>query len=415
MSSNTILMAAAGAALPLPVFVSSSTNRSTSAGNTVTAPASIQNGNLLIAVGLHTSNQQTMTPPSGFSVVYLDLDGSNSTFIAIKTASSESGNYTFTWTGVGNNTISMLVYNNANFVNTIGAITSATSNTSTAASITPTYLGTLCAMFSNESNQTVSTAPIGLTQRAVQTASGPSLAVYDLSNQPATATSAYTLVWTAGANSVVGIQFQVTNEPNLLPQFIASASTSNSVAGTTLVVNKPTGTVQGDLMVAVMACDGGARTWTGDTDWIEVADQGASPDLRIAYKVAGASEGSSYTFTLAGGIQKTSGSILTYRYASYDTVGSFVNNANPLNIPSVSPGQSQSMLLAAGARAASSIVIGTPPGMTTRVTDSDANSPSYVICDQPAGKGPTGVRSMSPGSSTTNSGIMIAIKPTRSL
>ena len=159
-------------------------------------------------------------------------------------------------------------------------------------------------------------------------------------------------------------------------------------------------------------------TWTGDTDWTEVADQGSFPSLRIAYKVAGSSEGSNYTFTASGagaGSQRSSGCILTYRYAAYDTIGSFTTGTNPLVLPSISPSESQSILIAAGARGAASITLGTPTSMTARVTDNDATSPSYIVCDQTVAKGPTGTRSMSTGLTTSVAGIMLAIKPTRSL
>lgn len=410
MLSNKALSAAG---VSTPTFVSSSTSRGTNAANTVTAPTSIQDGDLLIAVGLHNSNSQAMTPPTGFSVIYLDNGGSNSTFIATKTASSESGNYTFTWTGNGNNTLAMLVYRNATRVNTIGAITAASSNTSTAASITPSYFGTLCGLFVNESTATVTTAPSGMTQRALHTANSPSLGVYDLSNQAPTATSAYSLVW-SGTGSNIGIQFQVTNEYTVAPEFVASANTQNAVNGTSLVINKPTGTAEGDLMVAIMAIPT-ASTWTGDTDWTEVADQGANPSLRIAYKVAGASEGASYTFTSSAS-STGSGCILTYRYAAYDTIGaSFVTAANPLTPTAITTALSQSILIAAAVRGAASITLGTPPGMTARVTDNDATSPSYIALTQPVPKGSTGTRSISTGSSSNVSAIMLSIKPTRSL
>ena len=170
-------------------------------------------------------------------------------------------------------------------------------------------------------------------------------------------------------------------------------------------------------MVAVMATNatGGnaSQPWTGDTGWVEIFDQQSAPDLRIAYKIA-ASEGSSYTFTFGASVF-LAGTILTYRYAAYDTIGTFTSSANPLILPSISPSESQSILIAAGARNAASITLGTPTDMTARVTDSDGTSPSYIVCDQTVAKGPTGTRSMSTGSTSSVAGIMLAIKPTRSL
>jgi len=417
MSAKEILMAAAGAALPLPVFVSSSISRTTVATNTVTAPTGIQDGDLLVAIGFLVVIEETITPPTGFNVQQLNSGSSlaadrPTTFIATKIASSESGNYTFTWSGSNRaSAIAILVYRNATRVNTVGAITRANSTTATAASITSTYAGTLCAAFGINAGTALVTAPSGLTQRAFQNANDPSVAVYDLANQTATATSAYTLVWNAPALNA-GFQFFVTNEPTVAPEFVASASTQNPSAGTTLVINKPTGTVDGDLMVAVMAADG-STSWSGDTGWTEAADQGTNPSIRIAYKIA-ASEGASYTFT-ASTSRTLSGSILTYRFAAYGTIGTFATGNNPLILPLISPSESQSILIAAGARGSSNITLGTPISMTAKVTDSDATAPSYIVCDQTVAKGPTGARYMTTGSATNVAGIMLAIKPTRSL
>ncbi len=407
-------MAALGATRAQPSFVSSSTARVTTAGNTVTAPSSIQDGDLLVAVGFNLTNGLTVTPPTGFNVQHLDGTADNTVFIATKTAASESGNYTFTWSSAAGNSVAILVYRNATRVNTIGAIARATATTCAAASITPTYEGVLCVAFASEgASPSITTPPSTVTQRAVWPGSSGALVVYDLSPQAASATSTYTITWNAN-NANAALQFQVTNEPDVSPIFVASATKSNSALGTTLVINKPAGTVQDDLMIAVMAADA-AGLWSGDTGWNEVVDQAADPNLRIAYKVAGASEGASYTFTNASS-QTLSGCILTYRYAAYDTVaGTHVTGANPLILTSISPSLSQSILIACGARSSASITLGTPTSMTARVTDSDANDPSYIVCDQAVAKGPVGTRSMSTGITTTVSGIMLAIKPTRSL
>jgi len=167
----------------------------------------------------------------------------------------------------------------------------------------------------------------------------------------------------------------------------------------------------------VMAASSGAsNAWT-DSTFTEIADQASNtnPQLRVAYKVAGSSEPSSYSFTI-GESRTLSGCILTYRYAAYDTIaGSFTTGANPLVLTSISPSESQSILIAAGARGSNNITLGTPTGMAARVTDNDATSPSYIVCDQTVAKGPTGTRSMSTGSTNNVAGIMLSIKPTRSL
>ena len=194
--------------------------------------------------------------------------------------------------------------------------------------------------------------------------------------------------------------------------FIAQANTQTSTASTsTIDVSKPAGTIEGDLMIMVGSC-GTSRTWTGDTDWVELSDQNTQPALRIAYKVAGASEPSGYTFTVSSATTSgLSASILTYRNAVYDTIGTRTVSTDPLILPSVSPSASFSRLIAVGARAAASITLGTPSGMTERVTENDSTTPSFIVCDETVRSGATGTRSMSTGSTASVSGIMLAIRP----
>lgn len=195
-----------------------------------------------------------------------------------------------------------------------------------------------------------------------------------------------------------------------LSTFIASASTQNTSTGSTLVINKPTGTVDGDLMVAFMCCDGN-RTWTGDTGWTEILDQGSTPNLRIVYKIA-SSEGSTYTFTTSASAT-SAGSILTYRSANYDTIGTITTGANPLIVTSVSASTTNCMLLGVATRTSSNLTITAPGSMTTRVTDNDGTSPSYCIAEeQLTSSGASGTRTFSGLSGSANTaGILLTIKP----
>lgn len=404
--------AAAAGGRPLPVFVSSSSANANSTSITVPAPSGIQNGDLLVAV-VFNNGQGIVTPPAGFNASNLDNALQNTFGIATKVASSESGSYVFSFSVNFAVSVAILVYRNATKVNLLGAITRATSTTGVASSITPTYPGTLCAIFGNESTASITTPPSGFTQRASQVGVAGALAVYDLSNQPSSASASASLVWSA-SGAVASAQIQVTNEPSVVPAYVSNATKQNASSGTALVINKPAGTADGDLMIAVMTSTSG-ETWTGDTGWTEIADQGAVPSIRIAYKYAGASEPSSYTFTSSvGGV--LSGCIVSYRYATYDTIaGSFTTAANPLILNSITPSASQSLLIAIGARAAASSTLGTPISMTARVTDNDATSGSYIVCDQEVAAGPTGWRSMNVIGATSVAGIMLSIKPNRSL
>ncbi len=411
------LRAAAGASsgATLPTFVSSSINRVTTAGNTVTAPTGIQNGDLLVAIGKNVNSSITFTLPTGFVYVFFNNTTDNSYFIATKVAASESGNYTFTSSSSANNTVAILVYRNATRCNTIGNLSRTVSTeTQTASEITPTYSGTLLAAFGCENNRTVTTAPSDMTQRATQTANSPTFVIYDQSPQAATATGDKSLTWSSGGiGGPTSILLQITNEPDIEPDFIASAQAQLTSSSVSLTIDKPTGTLEGDLMIAVMA-SGTNSTWTGDTDWVEVADQGGRPCLRVAYKVAGSSEGSNYTFTQSAS-GNASGCILTYRYAAYDAIGSFATATDPLVIAAPTAADSQSILITSASRQNNSVTMTAPAGMTVRVTDADASTPSYRVFDQANPKGLAGVQVTSGGATTNVAGISLVIKPTRSL
>jgi len=194
--------------IAVPVFVSSSVNRSTLAANTVTAPSSIVNGDYLVAVCISVNND-TITAPAGFSVQSANSGAGAAMHIYAKVASSESGNYLFTWASAANNTIAILLYRNCDSVNIAGAKASSSTATQTAASITPTILGTLCAVFAQNSSNTVVTPPSGMALRVTYSAAAPVLYVYDLVSQPATATGDKLLTLSGSATFLAKL-FQLT-------------------------------------------------------------------------------------------------------------------------------------------------------------------------------------------------------------
>ena len=193
------------------------------------------------------------------------------------------------------------------------------------------------------------------------------------------------------------------------PEFIASATRQNPNTSSSLTINVPSGTTDGDLMVAFMAAEDNL-TWTGATGWTEVADQGLAPSLRVAYKVASSSEPASYTFTSTDS-RLTAGSILTYRGASYDAIGSFAVDASPLVVTGPTAAADFSVLLVVAADASDNITFGTPSDMAPEVTQNDATKPSYAIFDQYVVAGATGTRSITSPNNNDVSAIALTIKP----
>jgi len=121
-------------------------------------------------------------------------------------------------------------------------------------------------------------------------------------------------VWTldAGAEIVAGEPLQIQTFGAHLevtdvttPSIRAIASGTGNLV-TTFTVNKPSGTVQGDLLIGIQASSGATTstmtTPTGGATWeMLFSDDGPNNDdpMRVWWKVAGASEPASYTFNQA--------------------------------------------------------------------------------------------------------------------
>lgn len=105
--------------------------------------------------------------------------------------------------------------------------------------------------------------------------------------------------------------------------FIASNQVvNNTTASTSIVVNKPTGTVDGDVLIAHISDSSQADVISTPSGWTAITSvSGSAGTSYLFYKVA-ASEGASYTFTIPA-IVSTS--------LAYATVSTF-RNANGLPV-----------------------------------------------------------------------------------
>lgn len=139
------------------------------------------------------------------------------------------------------------------------------------------------------------------------------------------------------------------SQPARFPQFVASASNGNN---DDVTIDVPAGTLEGYLMVAVLGIDtaGSGVTWTPPAGWTEVVDQGTLNSLAVMYKVAGASEPASYTFNASGAGVPQAGSILTFKEAAYDTVGTLVANTTNTSytLPAITASENYNLVLAIG-------------------------------------------------------------------
>jgi hypothetical protein len=194
--------------------------------------------------------------------------------------------------------------------------------------------------------------------------------------------------------------------------FIATASTQTTSNTTSLTISKPTGTLQNDLMIAVMGGGFSGSSSYSLAGWTQVYTRSGSGGLTIFYRVAGASEGASYTFTCTNS-NRQGGSIITYRYAAYDTVGTAALDTNPLVAPSITLNNNYSLLLAVYLANSASRTPTTPTNMTSVVSNTDADAPSWAVFSQLLNIGATGTRSSTIGTASNVTGILLSIKPQR--
>jgi hypothetical protein len=174
------------------------------------------------------------------------------------------------------------------------------------------------------------------------------------------------------------------NNPQPGPFVVSQATTLKAGAtGSTITANKPAGTRQGDLLVAFLNSgpSGTEGTWTGDSGWTEIADQGGAPSTRIAYKVAGASEGASYTFTHSVAGQMTA-IIANFRNAAYDTIGTLIGGNTSL-APSVTTGARYSRVLGHAANVNASVIIDQIAAAQRIARDGDSSAPSTIVVQEP--------------------------------
>ena len=199
---------------------------------------------------------------------------------------------------------------------------------------------------------------------------------------------------------------------NSAPTFVGSAFAATTSASFSIA--KPSGVTAGDLMIAFLQ-SANSSTWMppgGKVGWTKILDQGSSPSMSVAYKIASSSEESSYSFTRSSSSLAASGFIVVYRGGVIDVIGAIGATADPIIAPSISVSAANSILLAMYASSSASKAASSPPtGMTFLVGDSDAQVPSSVIFSQVVQAGSTGTRSAAGMGAAPCAGVLLSIKP----
>jgi len=209
------------------------------------------------------------------------------------------------------------------------------------------------------------------------------------------------------------------------PQVRSVASNAgNSLASIT--INKPAGTVQGDLLAAVISHQSGNnRSMTAPAGWTAIPGtdvwEGSNTHVHGWYRVAGASEPASYTFTLTGGDGRdTAGGIIAISGANQTTpINASAGQSNGGNAstsvpaPSITTTVPNALLIYAGTGASAATYI--PPGNMAEQFDR-ATSGTYRVSIETAtqalaNSGATGTRTALASTSVRSIGLMFAVRP----
>lgn len=165
-----------------------------------------------------------------------------------------------------------------------------------------------------------------------------------------------------------------------MAQAVPSTASTNFGAGTTVVITKPTGLAEGDLMVAKLGAvsSGSSISYTTLSGWTLAANgNGSDFATSIQYKIATAGDvaASNFTFTCAsaayccGAIMRVTGAITANTLADFDAHSdSSANSATLSFLTSASPIVSNSLVVIALLGASNNTGTGTISAYTTDPT-----------------------------------------------
>lgn len=376
---------------------------------TVNIPAGTVDGDLMLAL-LNSSGGSPVWTASGWTPI-TENDTRNA-IIMVKTASSEGASQQFNSSQSEKLSATIVTYKNAKlgFTGSFGSM----ANPAIAPSSTvPVVPAALVGFFNSERSGATFSTPTGMTAVASETAAA-AFAIFDqVVTAGASGTRSSTLSGT-GDPTGRGATVSLVSSGYIIPTPVIgnTTQTQNAVTGASLVLTLPTGTQEGDLLLAIMGADGGSSTWSNVDGWTELVDQGASPDLSIAWKSVGASEPASWTFTSSSASRRLGGGVIAFRGGAIDQTGSVASSSDLVTATAITPTANYSLLLAVALTNSSSRTFTTLSPMTSILSESDANGPSYAVFSQAAPAADSGSRTMNANTlASPVVGVLISIKP----
>lgn len=189
-----------------------------------------------------------------------------------------------------------------------------------------------------------------------------------------------------------------------IPTYIASDGTRTT--SSIVTVNKPTGTTTGDLMIAVMQAASSGITPTYPSGWTQsILDTTGLSSAAVAYKIAGASEPTTYDFGVGGSFGRIA-QIITIRNATTLTIGTFDEGTDSILIaPSIT---ATAGILLGWFIAESTPTLVTAPLGSTQAIQTTGGPVSWLYYETVA-SGSTGTRTLVISSSQENRAILLGV------
>jgi len=184
-----------------------------------------------------------------------------------------------------------------------------------------------------------------------------------------------------------------------------------SGGSTSLVLNKPSGTVQGDLMTVEIVLSANVAI-TPPAGWTTSVNAAGA---KAYWKVAGSSEPASYTFTRAANTNTIVGHIArhtgTHLVSPVDTASAVSGSGASVVIPTLTVGATATMLVMMCAVLSNSTW--TPPGTATEDYDYQPATQTFGVsgAHEAATAGATGTRTFTPSTTGPYMGVMWSLIP----
>lgn len=192
------------------------------------------------------------------------------------------------------------------------------------------------------------------------------------------------------------------------PVFVSTGLVQNASASAALTLLRPASVLATDLLVAVMGRGNTATgTWTPPAGWTQVMDGSQTGGVGVSYAAGNVA---SLAFTHSSSANLLGGSVLAFRGAAFDVMGSMATGT----APSITVTENNSVLLSMNFCTPASVTFTSTPmtsaGWTFRSGNSDSTAPSWQVYSKPAPAGPTG--SVTPGiTGTQTNTALLSIKP----